>query len=78
MKHTLFNIIYRGIIIISVTICSYTFIYMGNELNKITELNKKFESYINLIQEYDTTSNYNRIIIYPQIMELSDSIKNIK
>ncbi len=83
MKDTLFNRVYKGriiiiIIIISVIISSCTFIYMGRELNKITELNKKFECYINLIQEYDTTSNYNKIILYPKIMELSDSIKNIK
>lgn len=78
MKDTLFNIICKGIITICVIICSCTFIHMGNQLNKVTELNKQFERYNNLIEQYDTTTSYNRIVIYPQIMELSDSIKNTK
>ncbi len=73
--NTYYNIIMTGLSALCFTIIAVTLLNMSCTHNKIT---KQFERYNALIEQYDTTTNYNRMVLYPKIKAVSDSILSEK
>ena len=68
MKDTLYNIIVKGIITICMIIVAASMIGLNIKMNNyIKDYNKAYSSYQQLIEEYDTTTNYNKMVLYPKI-----------
>ena len=76
MKDTLYNVIVKGIITVCMIVCAYSMVSVNIKMNHyIKEYNNKFEQYNNMVQQYDTTTTYNKLVLYPQIKALGDSLR---
>lgn len=42
----------------------------------MNDLKVKCERYINLKNQYDTTTQYNKVVLFNKMMEITDSIQN--
>lgn len=72
MKDTLYNVIIKGIMTICMVVCTCTLLYVGCETKKANTIRQQYNSYL---EQYDTTSAYNKLIIYEKMRELEDSLK---
>ena len=43
--------------------------------NYITEYNKAYNTYQQLIEQYDTTTSYNKMVLYPKIKAFGEILK---
>ena len=41
----------------------------------IKEQKKAYETYQELIEQYDTTTTYNKLVIYPKIKDMAEKLK---
>ena len=71
MKDTLYNVIIKGCVAICFMAMTISFLYMGCQSQGIV---RQLDRYNNLIEQYDTTTQYNRMVLYPQIKACGDSI----
>lgn len=73
---TLYNIIVKGIITICMVIISASMIGLNIKMNNyIKEYNKAYNTYQQLVEEYDTTTNYNKMVLYPKIKAFGEILK---
>lgn len=76
MKDTLYNIIVKGIITVCMIVVAASMIGLNIKMNNyIKDYNKAYNTYEQLIEQYDTTSNYNKIVLYPKIKAFEDTLK---
>ena len=76
MKDTLYNIIVKGIITICMVVMAGSIIGLNIKMNNyIKDYNKAYNTYQQLIEEYDTTTNYNKMILYPKIKAFGEILK---
>lgn len=76
MKDTLFNVIAKGIITVCMIVMAASMIGLNVKMNNyITEYNKAYNTYQQLIEQYDTTTNYNKIVLYPKIKAFGEIFK---
>ena len=76
MKDTLYNIIVKGIITVCMVIMAGSMIGLNIKMNNyIKDYNKAYDTYQHLVEEYDTTTNYNKMILYPKIKAFEDILK---
>lgn len=76
MKDTLFNVIAKGIITVCMIVMAASMIGLNIRMNNYTkDYNKAYNTYEQLIEQYDTTTNYNKIILYPKIKAFGDILK---
>ena len=76
MEESLYKIVCRGIITLCMLALTLSSIYVGCELEKANQLNEKIIEYYELRQQYDTTSTYNKMVLYPRLTALADTIKH--
>lgn len=74
MKDTLYNIIINGLSAICLIIISITFLYVGCQANRMNEDIEKWQRYQDMKHQYDTTTQYNRLVLYHKMVAASDSI----
>lgn len=74
MKDTLYNIIINGLSALCLIIITITFLYVGCQANSMHEDIEKWQQYKELKQQYDTTTQYNRLVLYHKMVAASDSI----
>lgn len=73
---TLYNIIVKGIITVCMVIMAASMIGLNIRMNNyITEYNKAYNTYQQLTEQYDTTTNYNKLVLYPKIKAFEDILK---
>lgn len=76
MKDTLYNIIVKGIITICMVVVAASMIGLNIKMNNyIKDYHKAYNTYQQLIEEYDTTTIYNKMILYPKIKAFEDILK---
>ena len=76
MKDTLYNIIVKGIITVCMVVMAGSMIGLNIKMNNyIKDYNKAYSTYQQLIEEYDTTTNYNKMILYPKIKAFEDILR---
>ena len=60
-----------GMLILSVAI-----LLLSIKMNRhIKEHKKAYETYTELIEQYDTTTTYNKLVIYPKIKDMEEKLK---
>ena len=60
-----------GMLILSVAI-----LLLSIKMNRhIKEHKKAYETYQELIEQYDTTTTYNKLVIYPKIKDMEEKLK---
>ena len=65
MKDTLFNVIAKGIITVCMIVVACSMIGLNIRMNNyINEYNKAYNTYEQLIEQYDTTTNYNKMVLW--------------
>lgn len=73
---TLYNIVVKGIITVCMVIITASMIGLNIKMNNyIKDYNKACNTYQQLIEQYDTTTNYNKIILYPKIKAFEDVLR---
>lgn len=73
---TLYNIIVKGIITVCMVIITGSMIGLNIKMNNyIKDYNKAYNTYQQLIEEYDTTTNYNKMVLYPKIKAFEKNLK---
>ena len=76
MKDTLYNIIVKGIITVCMIVVACSMVGLNIRMNNyIKDYNKAYNTYQQLIEQYDTTTNYNKIILYPKIKAFGNILK---
>lgn len=76
MKDTLFNVIAKGIITVCMIVVACSMIVLNVKMNNYTkDYNKAYNTYEQLIEQYDTTTNYNKIVLYPKIKAFGEIMK---
>lgn len=76
MKDTYYNIIVKGIITVCMVVMTVSLIGLNIKMNNyIKEYNNTYSTYQQLIEQYDTTTNYNKMILYPKIKAFEDILK---
>lgn len=76
MKDTLYNIIVKGIITVCMIVVAASMIGLNIRMNNyIKEYNKAYNTYEQLIEQYDTTTNYNKMVLYPKIKAFEENLK---
>ena len=76
MKDTLFNVIAKGIITLCMIVVACSMIGLNVRMNNyIKDYEKAYNTYQQLIEQYDTTSNYNKIVLYPKIKAFGEILK---
>ena len=60
-----------GMLILSVAI-----LLLSIKMNRhIKEHKKAYETYQELIQQYDSTTTYNKLVLYPKIKDMEEKLK---
>lgn len=73
---TLYNIIVKGIITVCMIVITGSMIGLNIKMNNyIKEYNKAYNTYQQLVEEYDTTTNYNKMVLYPKIKAFGEILK---
>lgn len=73
MKDTYYNILVKGIITVCMIVMAVSMVGLNIKINNyIKDYNKAYNTYQQLIEEYDSTTNYNKIILYPKIKAYGD------
>lgn len=76
MKDTYYNIIIKGIITVCMIVVACSMVGLNIRMNNyIKEYNKAYNTYEQLIEQYDTTTNYNKIVLYPKIKAFGEILK---
>lgn len=76
MKDTLFNVIAKGIITVCMIVVACSMIGLNIRMNNyIKEYNKAYNTYEQLIEQYDTTTIYNKMVLYPKIKTFGEILK---
>ncbi len=76
MKDTYYNIIVKGIVTVCMVIMAASMVGLNLKMNNyIKEYNKAYNTYQQLIEQYDTTTNYNKMILYPKIKPFEKNLK---
>ena len=76
MKDTLFNVIAKGIITVCMIVVAASMIGLNVKMNNyIKDYNKAYNTYQQLIEQYDTTTNYNKMVLYPKIKAFEENLK---
>lgn len=76
MKDTLYNIIVKGIITVCMIVVAASMIGLNVKMNNyIKDYNKAYNTYQQLIEQYDTTTNYNKMVLYPKIKAFEENLK---
>ena len=75
MGNTYFDIIVKTIYALCFMLCACTLFNIALCLNNLYSYREKVKRYDELSAQYDTTSTYNRLVIYPRIKALGDSLK---
>ena len=72
MKESIYNIIIKTLFIICFITMTVVMTYVGCRGNN--QFMNHYEIYNSLKEQYDTTTQYNRMVLYPQIKACGDSI----
>lgn len=76
MKDTLYNVIVKGIITVCMIVCAYSTVRVNIKMNHyIKEYYTKVKEYNAMVQQYDTTTTYNKMVLFPKIKALGDSLR---
>ena len=76
MKDTLFNVIAKGIITVCMIVVAASMIGLNIKMNNyIKDYEKAYNTYQQLTEQYDTTSNYNKLVLYPKIKAFGEIMK---
>ena len=76
MKDTLYNIIVKAIITVCMVVIACSMVGLNKKMNHyIKDYDKTYNTYQQLIEQYDTTSNYNKIILHPKIKAYGEILK---
>lgn len=61
---------------VGMLILALTIVMLNIRMNRHIEEHKKaYETYQELIQQYDSTTTYNKLVIYPKIKALVEKLK---
>lgn len=69
-KDTLYDKIINGIITICWIVCTCTLLFVGYETKRANTIRQQYNSYL---EQYDTTSVYNKLIIYEKMRKMENS-----
>lgn len=72
MKNTMYSIFYIIILLFCISISSYFFIQLDK---KRMEYNNQLNEYFQLKKEFDTTTQYNKIIIAKKMRTIEENFK---
>ena len=76
MKDTLYNIIVKAIITVCMVVIACSMVGLNRKMNHyIKDYDKTYNRYQQLIEQYDTTSTYNKTILYPKIKAYGEKLK---
>ena len=76
MKDTLYNIIVKGIITVCMIVAACSMVGLNIRMNNyINDYNKAYNTYQQLIEQYDTTTSYNKMVLYPKIEAFGEILK---
>lgn len=76
MKDTLYNIIVKGITTVCMIVVACSMVGLNIRMNNyIKDYNKAYNTYEQLIEQYDTTTNYNKMVLYPKIKAFGEILK---
>ena len=76
MVDTLYNIIVKAIITVCMVVIACSMVGLNKKMNHyIKDYDKTYNTYQQLIEQYDTTSNYNKIMLYPKIKAFGENLK---
>lgn len=76
MKDTLYNVIAKGIITLCMVVVACSMVGLNIRMNNyIKDYEKAYNTYQQLTEQYDTTSNYNKIVLYPKIKAFGEILK---
>ena len=71
MKNT-FNII----ITVCMVVIAYSMVSLNMKIDHYTkEYNETYKAYKELVQQYDSTTTYNKMVIYPKIKDMEEKLK---
>lgn len=71
MKNT-FNII----LTVCMVVIAYSMVSLNMKIDHYTkEYNETYKAYKELVQQYDSTTTYNKMVIYPRIKDMEEKLK---
>lgn len=71
MKNT-FNII----LTVCMVVIAYSMVSLNMKIDHYTkEYNETYKAYKELVQQYDSTTTYNKMVIYPKIKDMEEKLK---
>ena len=71
MKNT-FNII----LTVCMVVIAYSMVSLNLKIDHYTkEYNETYKAYKELVQQYDSTTTYNKMVIYPKIKDMEEKLK---
>lgn len=71
MKNT-FNII----LTVCMVVIAYSMVSLNMKIDHYTkEYNETYKAYKELVQQYDSTTTYNKMVLYPQIKDMEEKLK---
>lgn len=71
MKNT-FNII----LTVCMVVIAYSMVSLNMKIDHYTkEYNETYKAYKELLEQYDSTTTYNKMVIYPKIKDMEEKLK---
>ena len=57
-------------------VIAYSMVSLNMKIDHYTkEYNEKYKAYKELVQQYDSTTTYNNMVIYPKIKDMEEKLK---
>lgn len=67
---------YHILVTVCIVVMSYAIVNLNIKMKHyIEEYNKTYDAYKELVQQYDSTTTYNKMVIYPKIKDMEEKLK---
>lgn len=67
---------YHILVTVCMVVIAYSMVSLNLKIDHYTkEYNETYKAYKELLQQYDTTTTYNKMVIYPKIKDMEEKLK---
>lgn len=67
---------YHILVTVCMVVISYSMVRLNMKIDHYTkEYNETYKAYKELVQQYDSTTTYNKMVIYPKIKDMEEKLK---
>ena len=67
---------YHILVTVCMVVIAYSMVSLDMKIDHYTkEYNETYKAYKELLRQYDTTTTYNKMVIYPKIKDMEEKLK---